>query len=67
MPASCNVANNAMEAPTGPDGVRPCECTVPGIATPRSKTNNQPARCMARLYRRQGEGTSRRIDDVSET
>ena len=60
MPASWNVANKAMEAPTGPDGVRPCDCTGAGKTTPQSKgrNNHRPTRRMARLYRRQEEGTS---------
>jgi hypothetical protein len=60
MPASCSVANNAMEAPTGADGVRPCACTITGITHPQHmrRDNQTPARCMARLYRRQAEGTS---------
>ena len=51
-----------MEAPIGPDGVRPCDCTGAGKTTPQSKRrdNHRPARCMARLYRRQEEGTSLR-------
>src|SRR6476619_798847 len=62
MPASCNVANKAMEAPTGPDGARPCESTGPGIINPARKSGNNhgPTRCMARLYRRSLEGTSLR-------
>jgi hypothetical protein len=62
MPASWSVANNAMEAPTGPDGVRPCDSTGAGKTTPQSKRrdNDRPARRMARLYRRQEEGTSLR-------
>ena len=59
MPASCNVANKAIEAPTGADGVRPCACTTGGITHPqhRRRNNHKPAGCMARLYRRRLEGT----------
>ena len=50
MPASWSVAKSAMEAPTGPDDVRPCAWTGTGagIATPTSKKRNShaPARCM---------------------
>ena len=62
MPASWSVASKAMEAPTGPDGVRPCDRTGAGKTTPQSKRrdNHRPARRMARLYRRQEEGTSLR-------
>jgi hypothetical protein len=62
MPASWSVANKAMEAPTGPDGVRPCDRTGAGKTTPQSKRrdNHRPTRRMARLYRRQEEGTSLR-------
>jgi hypothetical protein len=63
MPASWSVANKAMDAPTGPDGVRPCDFTSAGKSiTPQSKRrdNHRPARRMARLYRRQEEGTSLR-------
>ena len=60
MPASWNVANNAMDAPTGPDGVRPCDCSAAGIAAAQSHTTDteMTARCMARLYRRHAQGTS---------
>ena len=67
MPASWSVANNAMEAPTGPDGARPCDCTGGSIVTTEHRTNNdhKPARCMARLYRTAGVGTSLREQCVS--
>jgi hypothetical protein len=53
MPASSSVAKSAMEAPTGPDGVRPFDCadTDAGIADAQHKTNNNhtPARCMGAI------------------
>ena len=51
-----------MEAPTGPDGVRPCDRTGAGKTTPQSKRrdNHRLVRRMARLYRRHEEGTSLR-------
>jgi len=61
MPASCSVANNAMEAPTGPEGVRPCDSACAGMANSNNKAtknNHRPARCMARLYRSPAERTS---------
>jgi len=62
MPASWSVANKAMEAPTAPDGVRPCDCSGAGEKTAQSnrKDNHTPARRMVRLYRRREEGTSLR-------
>lgn len=63
MPASCRVANIAMEAPTGPEGVRPCDCTAVGMAEPTSNASDshKPAGCMARLYPRSQRRTSLRL------
>ena len=49
MAASCRVASNAMEAPTGPDGVRPCDCTGTAEPTSKASENHRPAICMAAI------------------
>ena len=69
MPASCSVAKSAIEAPTGPDGVRPCACTGTGIATPTSKKRNShaPARCMRGIIQKTSGGHQRAIRELFVT
>jgi hypothetical protein len=51
MLASWSVAKSAIEAPTGPDGVRPFVGAVDGTATSCSKTSDKtmPGQCMPRI------------------
>src|SRR5690242_12039260 len=66
--ASWSVANNAMEAPTGPDGVRPCECTADGITRLDSTaTTNHKwlPRCMGAIIPKGGGGHQRRKDRMT--
>ena len=51
MLASCSVAKSAIEAPTGPDGVRICAGAIGDTAAWCSKTSDKtmPGQCMPRI------------------
>jgi|GEM_PF-4233833 len=54
MLASCSVAKSAIEAPTGPDGVRISVGAIDDTAGPCSKTSDKtmPGQCMPRIIQK---------------